>query len=125
MLSDDSLERLEASLRLAAKKLAEHDRDAASTAADELHRVVLAVGGTPRIRRMVANLLDLTARLHELALMIPGRLERSIEEHLSVLQALHARDGDEAERRIRAHIVSTEGDMLATYRNRRTEKIGR
>jgi len=94
----------------------------ASEEADELHRMILAVGGTPRIRRIVANMKELTGRLHELSLLLPDRLERSAEEHMWVLEAMRRRDGEEAERRIREHISSTEADVLAACRNRQTKK---
>ena len=120
-LSDENLAYLERSLSLAMEKLERGETDAASDAADELHRLILSVGGTPRIRRMVANLNELTRRLHEMALLLPGRLRSSIEEHQAVVNALMSRDDEEAERRIRQHITSTERDVVAAYRNWRME----
>jgi len=120
-LSDGNLAHLEQSLSLAMEKLEQGETDAASTAADEVHHLILSVGGTRRIRRMVANLKELTQRLHEVALRLPGRLKVSIEEHQAVVDALKSRDAEEAERRIRQHIASTEHDVVAAYRNWRTE----
>ena len=120
-LSDENLAHLERSVSLAMEKLEQGETDAASTAADELHRLILSVGGTRRIRRMVANLKELTERLHEVAMQLPGRLKVSIEEHRAVVDALKSRDAEEAERRIRQHIASAEHDVVAAYRNWRTE----
>jgi DNA-binding GntR family transcriptional regulator len=117
-LSDENLLALGESMAKAKGNLDRGDPKAASEEADELHRVILAVGGTPRIRRIVANMRELTGRLHELAVSLPGRLARSVQEHTRVLEAMRRRDGDEAERRIREHISSTEADVLAAYRNR-------
>jgi DNA-binding GntR family transcriptional regulator len=120
LISPQNLDRLETSLREAKRHLAAGRRAEASEAADELHRMILDIGGTPRIRRAVANLRDLTGRLHDLATALPGRLERSIEEHKAVVGALRSRDGAEAERLIREHISSTERDVLVAFRNRGT-----
>ncbi|MFZ5833533.1 MAG: GntR family transcriptional regulator [Planctomycetota bacterium] len=117
LITPENLDRLEASLQEAKRHLAVGRRDEASEAADELHRMILDIGGAPRIRRAVVNLRELTVRLHRLASALPGRLERSVEEHGAVLGALRRRDGDEAERLIREHITSTERDVLVAFRN--------
>ena len=123
-LSDENLARLELRLQEATECLVRSERGEASEIADELHRMILDVGGTPRIRRMVASLCELTNRLNELALSLPGRLERSIAEHTAVAAALRRRDGQEAEQLIRSHIASTERDVLAAFRNRRRANTG-
>ena len=120
LINPQNLDRLEASLREAQRHLAAGRRAEASEAADELHRMILNIGGTPRIRRAVANLRDLTGCLHDLAAALPGRLERSVEEHEAVVGALRSRNGAEAERLIREHITSTERDVLVAFRNRGT-----
>lgn len=119
LLSDSALSHLEESLTSAAERLSAGDRAGASNATDELHRMVLSVGGTPRLLRMVANLKELTERLHELALLLPDHLERSMAQHRQIFDALKARNGAEAERRMRDHIASTQSDVLVAYRNRR------
>ncbi|QDV62448.1 GntR family transcriptional regulator [Crateriforma conspicua] len=124
LLSDSALAHLQERMAVASAMLADGDRAGASDATDELHRVVLSVGGTPRLLRMVANLKELTERLHELALLVPNRLERSIEQHQEVLEALKLRDGEEAERRMREHIASTLTDVLAAFRNRQVGTAG-
>ena len=98
MISQSNLNSLTLSMQAADRELKDGNREKASVEADELHRIILAVGGTPRIRRIVANMRELTGRLNEFASSLPGRLERSIREHECVLEAMCARDKEQAER---------------------------
>jgi DNA-binding GntR family transcriptional regulator len=122
MISQSNLDSLTLSMQAADRELKAGKREKASAEADELHRIILAVGGTPRIRRIVANMRELTGRMNQFAASLPGRLERSIREHERVLEAMSARDAEEAEKRIREHIASTEVDVIAAYQNRTAER---
>jgi DNA-binding GntR family transcriptional regulator len=119
LLSDENLKQLGQSVFAAAERLADHDRQGAAEAAGQLHRLVLSVGGTPRLLRIVQNLKGLTGHLHDVAISLPGCLERSIEEHRRVIDALERRDGDEAEKWMRRHLANTERDVMTAFRNRR------
>ncbi|MEM9226351.1 MAG: GntR family transcriptional regulator [Verrucomicrobiota bacterium] len=117
LISGNKLQQLEAAMDKAKKLVEEGQRDEASESADELHRVILSMGSEGRIESIVKSITEITYWLHQIALATPGRLEKSIQEHAHVVEALKARDADEAERRIRAHIRSTEADVLAVYIN--------
>jgi len=65
-----------------------------------------------RVRALIENLKAHLARIGKLTEGIPGRVEASVEEHASVVEAIVAKDPDEAERRMRAHIRSVLNDQL-------------
>jgi DNA-binding GntR family transcriptional regulator len=44
--------------------------------------------------------------------VLPGRAQKSIEEHMAVMEAILARDAPEAGARMRAHIESGERSLL-------------
>jgi GntR family transcriptional regulator, rspAB operon transcriptional repressor len=65
-----------------------------------------------RIRALIENLQAHLGRIGRLTQEIPGRVAASVEEHAAVVEALAARDPDEAERLIRLHIRSVLKDQL-------------
>ena len=67
-----------------------------------------------RIAALIDNLRAHLARIGKLTEEIPGRVEASVEEHAAIVDAIAARDPDDAERLMRAHIGSVLGDQLAT-----------
>lgn len=116
-ISESSLNLLEQSMQRAREELDTGNLEKASDLADALHKVILNVGGTPRIRQIVDNIRDLTNRLSGIALYIPGRMEQSLNEHIKVVEALRQRDADGAEKCIRDHILGTQKDVLASFHN--------
>jgi DNA-binding GntR family transcriptional regulator len=67
-----------------------------------------------RIGALIDNLRAHLTRIGRLTEDIPGRVEASVEEHAAIVDAILARDPDEAERRMRVHIASVLTDQLAT-----------
>ncbi|MDH5224610.1 MAG: GntR family transcriptional regulator [Actinomycetota bacterium] len=67
-----------------------------------------------RIGALIENLRAHLTRIGKLTEGIPGRVEASVEEHAAIVEAIAARDADEAERRMRVHIGSVLADQLAT-----------
>lgn len=67
-----------------------------------------------RIGALIDNLRAHLTRIGRLTEDIPGRVEASVEEHAAIVDAILARNPDEAERRMRVHIASVLADQLAT-----------
>jgi DNA-binding GntR family transcriptional regulator len=66
-----------------------------------------------RIAALIENLRAHLTRIGKLTEAIPGRVEASVEEHAAIVDAIVARDPDEAERLMRVHISSVLADQLA------------
>jgi DNA-binding GntR family transcriptional regulator len=67
-----------------------------------------------RIGGLIDNLRAHLTRIGRLTEDIPGRVEASVEEHAAIVDAILARNPDEAERLMRVHIASVLADQLAT-----------
>ena len=65
-----------------------------------------------RIGSLIENLRAHLTRIGKLTESIPGRVETSVEEHAAIVEAIVARDPDEAERLMRVHIASVLADQL-------------
>lgn len=93
-------------------------------AADErLHLHILRAGGNRRLAEFVAELrqtLDLDNR-HSVPRHQP--VETALEDHHSILVALHDRDGEAAERAMRRHLVRSGDLLVATTSGDRRELV--
>ena len=76
--------------------------------------IVYSQVSNDRIGALIDNLRAHLTRIGRLTEDIPGRVEASVEEHAAIVDAILARDPDEAERRMRVHIASVLADQLAT-----------
>jgi DNA-binding GntR family transcriptional regulator len=65
-----------------------------------------------RIRALIGNLRAHLTRIGQLTAEIPGRIEASVDEHEKILEAIAARDSDQAERQMSEHIRSVRDDQL-------------
>jgi DNA-binding GntR family transcriptional regulator len=81
---------------------------------DTFDQIMYAHSGNGRIDEMVSNIRDHVLRIGRLTTRIPGRLARSVAEHVAIYDAIVDRDGDRAERLMRRHISSVMADQLVT-----------
>jgi DNA-binding GntR family transcriptional regulator len=81
---------------------------------EQFDLIVYAQVTNERISALIENLRAHLTRIGKLTEAIPGRVEASVEEHAAIVEALVARDPDEAERLMRVHIGSVLADQLAT-----------
>lgn len=54
-------------------------------------------------------------RIGNLSVGIPGRLDKSVRQHIDIYDAIAIRNPDEAERRMRQHVRSVLADQVATF----------
>jgi DNA-binding GntR family transcriptional regulator len=81
---------------------------------EQFDLIVYAQVTNERIVALIDNLRAHLTRIGKLTESIPGRVEASVEEHAAIVDAIAARDPDEAERLMRVHIGSVLSDQLAT-----------
>jgi DNA-binding GntR family transcriptional regulator len=84
--------------------------------------IVYAQVTNERIAALIENLRAHLTRIGKLTEAIPGRVEASVEEHAAIVDALVARDPDEAERLMRVHIGSVLADQLSTREASQAER---
>lgn len=79
----------------------------------EFDNVIFENVANSRLRNLIANLRDHLTRVGHLTVGIPGRLEKSVEEHDRIIAAIISGDTDVAETTMREHIASVRADQFA------------
>lgn len=67
------------------------------------------------LTELIENLEGHQRRIGRLTVAIPGRLERSVDEHQQICEAIKAHNGRRAEREMREHVASVMADRLASF----------
>ena len=78
----------------------------------ELHHLIIQAAGNRRLAKWLNTLQSQILWTLNLERRIPGRIERSIAEHLSIVNALLTGDGVQAEKSMREHLESNMADLL-------------
>jgi len=89
--------------------------DSLTEAGDEVHEEVLKACGNPRLVRILDVHRALLLRIDVTARAVPSRLEQSLHEHITILDALQARDAELAFQASRAHIRSTRKSLTSAF----------
>lgn len=71
----------------------------------ELHRRILAASGHRTAIRLIEGLNSQIVRFQYRTILVPGRSERSFEEHSAIVDAIADRDPEAAEAAMRAHLA--------------------
>jgi DNA-binding GntR family transcriptional regulator len=69
-----------------------------------LHRTLLEIADHPTVTRLISMLKSQLVRFQYRTIMLPGRTERSFEEHSAIVAAVGAGDADAAEAAMRRHL---------------------
>lgn len=80
----------------------------------EYHTFVQEKAGNPVLSKMVSSLRDVILLHRYRQIYRPGRFSESIEEHRRIIEAFRYRDGERAERLMRAHLQK-QGQALISY----------
>jgi DNA-binding GntR family transcriptional regulator len=84
--------------------LADGDLLAASDRNALLHRRIVAASGHATVARLISGLNSQLVRFQYRTIMLPGRRDRSYEEHEEIVEAIVAGDADRAETAMRRHL---------------------
>jgi DNA-binding GntR family transcriptional regulator len=84
--------------------LAEGDLLSASDRNALLHRRIVVASGHATAARLISGLNSQLVRFQYRTIMLPGRRDRSYEEHEAIVEAIVAGDADAAEAAMRRHL---------------------
>jgi DNA-binding GntR family transcriptional regulator len=91
--------------REAAKRAAPLPREPVSAMqADRFHHAIHVGARSPRLMILLEQIYAQVTHFRNLTLRLPGRATVSAEGHAGICEAIAARDRDEADRRMRAHV---------------------
>ena len=108
--TDEEIAHLEEILRRQREKT---DRGESTVEEDsQFHYAVALAAGNSVVQRLLDLLMDLLRETRARSLQVAGRLERSLEGHRRVLDAIERRDPEEAERAVRQHLDEIEAIVM-------------
>jgi DNA-binding GntR family transcriptional regulator len=110
--SEETLARLAALVTESRELHAKDDLEGLAELLGAFDLVIYEQVANERIRALIENLKAHLTRIGRLTEEIPGRVKASVEEHAAIVEAIAARDPDEAERSMRSHIRSVLADQL-------------
>jgi len=125
-MTDDDFSRMEKLILQHEDALRNRHVAKASDINAEFHDAIISRCGNPRLVQMLNNLDDHLKRYRLLSISQGARADKSIPEHRAILQALRARDADQAEQAMCEHLQSAMRDLYdqnfeeleASFRNR-------
>jgi DNA-binding GntR family transcriptional regulator len=97
------LDQLHASLE---RHAAEGDVDRYYEVNYVFHDALQAIAGNRWLQHVIGDLRKLLKLSRHRSLRLEGRLEESLGEHRALMKSLHGRDGDGAERVMKAHLLA-------------------
>ena len=115
IISDDSIRYIEERLDESERKMEEGDYEQASTLASEMHNVIIGLVGNRRIKEYLISIGQYAGRMKHLPAETKRALVNSDGEHRAILEALKARDGELAEKRMKEHIRNVSKDAIFEY----------
>jgi DNA-binding GntR family transcriptional regulator len=81
-----------------------YDREQLMTVGEEFHHVLVEMAGNPHISRHVSEIRDYTSSYRERLFRLPTALETNAVSHRDILNALRARDSQEARQLMDDHL---------------------
>jgi len=114
-LGDKDLREMERELAEAERYSTSGDRAACGEAVWAAHNIFMRPVRNERLLEMLRNIRAQARRIGAVTTYIPGRQEKSLQEHAELLAALRSRDPHSAEQCMVRHIRSLRDDLRADY----------
>jgi DNA-binding GntR family transcriptional regulator len=111
----ESLERIHANLEASREAVDAQDREQYAELVREFHNLIVEGSGNGKLTAHYQILMNQLAyqRLVRTTLSQPGRLERSLDDHVRILELIEAGDAEAAEREMRDHIAASHRVLMA------------
>ncbi|GAB7055287.1 MULTISPECIES: GntR family transcriptional regulator [Paenibacillus] len=117
VINEQKIALLQETLEKADQELESGNKEQSFELGNQLHEIVLDVAGNQKVLTIVSDFKNQIQRFHYFSNHIPGRLELSNKEHWEIFEAIQARDGELAERRMRKHVRGTKESILFAVKN--------
>lgn len=111
-MSDEDKKKLAETLELSEFYLQKNSTEHLKELDTSFHRMIYEASGSRTLARILSDLHLNTKGYRRISLAIPGRLERTAEEHRGILNAILAGDAAEADRLTSEHIEHALANML-------------
>lgn len=111
-ITDEELEEMERMVAEKAEAIANHDMDKLVKVDTLFHEAIYKASRNQRLTSIISNLREQIQRYRTTSLAYPGRMQRSLEEHRSIVEAIQSRDPQIAQQVAREHIENAENSMI-------------
>lgn len=116
-ISEEEKRKLVESVELSEYYIAKQDTDKLKELDTAFHSVIYKASGNRMLCRILSELHRNIKTYRRLSLTVPGRLEKSVEEHKQILNALIAKDADRADELTSLHINEAMQNMICAMQS--------
>lgn len=117
-MSDEDLARLEQQVEKMEQLSRTGSSEQLAEANQEFHRLIQQAADNMVIAHVSKTIEAYDRAFRKRALRFPYEIEQGFSEHRAIFEAIKARDGDEAEKRMREHIQRTIKNVLQSAKGR-------
>ncbi|MCK2004484.1 GntR family transcriptional regulator [[Brevibacterium] frigoritolerans] len=114
-ISDLHLESLEEILDKMQEHIQTNQFDEYSKCNKAFHDIIYSASENPQAIEMIKVIKTQLQRVHFKTILVPGRKEDSLKEHIQILEALKKRDEKEAEEAVKFHISQIRNTIKNNY----------
>ncbi|WP_425059658.1 HTH-type transcriptional repressor RspR [Sporomusa carbonis] len=118
-ITEDELEQLERLLVEIGELIGGGDTDKIVEIDSQFHDVLYRASRNDRLVGIINNLREQFTRFRSISIQYPGRMEKSIEEHRRLVEAIASRDTELAQQIAREHMENSEQTLLQDLNERR------
>lgn len=118
-ITEDELEQLERLLVEIGELIEEDDADRLVESDSQFHDILYRASRNDRLVGIINNLREQFTRFRSISIQYPGRMQKSVEEHRRLVEAIASRDTDLAQQLAREHMENSEQTLLQDLNERR------
>jgi len=118
-ITEDELEQLERLLVEIGELIEGDDIDKIVEVDSQFHDVLYRASRNDRLVGIINNLREQFTRFRSISIQYPGRMQKSVEEHRRLVEAIASRDTDLAQQLAREHMENSEQTLLQDLNERR------
>jgi DNA-binding GntR family transcriptional regulator len=118
-ITEDELEQLERLLVEIAELIEQDDADKIVESDSQFHDILYRASRNDRLVGIINNLREQFTRFRSISIQYPGRMQKSVEEHRRLVEAIASRDTDLAQQLAREHMENSEQTLLQDLNDRR------
>jgi len=111
-ITDEELEEMERLVAEKAEAIANQDMEKLIKVDTMFHEAIYKASRNQRLTSIISNLREQIQRYRTTSLAYPGRMQRSLEEHRSIVEAIQSRDSQIAQQVAREHIENAENSII-------------
>ena len=117
-MTDEDKKRLEETVELSEFYLRKNDTDKLRELDTDFHIIIYKASGNRMLCKILSELHRNIRSYRKLSLTVPGRLERSVEEHRLILNAIKASDAKMADELSSRHIENAMNNTIIATKGR-------